>query len=325
MTLTLALGLFMAAQRCENRSVTITPPPGSAFSRLGGPVLAGASACPEGEVPASPAAPASPDLPPRPDRREDERDCAPQGCWAWAGWNDRRPMRGAGARLSIERPAATTPDHSLAEVALAWGRADHEIVEIGWEVAPRRHGDTAPHLFVHRWVKGTTCPAPCGFQRWGRRLWPGMSLAPWTGRDLAVGWLLWEGRAWAWADGEWLGSYPLDPPEASRVASLAQWFGEVFFVHPPPRVPMGNGLRAEEPGAARVTAVCDVLEERAECVVRPERLPRVTEPDIYSLSTDADGGFRYGGPARLRPPPPPSSASGGTPAPTGTSAPSRPR
>jgi hypothetical protein len=160
-------------------------------------------------------------------------------------------------------------------------------------------------------MRGKPCSGACGFQRWSRRLWPGMSLEHWRGKDLAVGWLLDEGRAWAWADGEWLGSFLLDAKAPPRVASVAQWFGEVFFVRPPPRIPMGNGLPGEAPGSARITTVCDVPEGATTCKVRPERFPRVTEPDVYSLWTASDGGFRYGGP--LRPRPPPSSASGGTP------------
>lgn len=224
-------------------------------------------------------------------------------------------MRGAGARLSIEAPAVDSPDHSLAEVSLHWGPSEHDIVELGWEVAPRRHGDAEPRLFVHRWVQGKPCTGPCGFEPRSRRLWTDMPLGRWIGKDLAVGWFLWEGRAWAWADGEWLGSFALEPREAPRVAPVAQWFGEVFFVRSPPRVPMGNGRDADSPQAARVSAVCDVPGQALECIVRPERFPRVTAPDVYSMRTKADGGFRYGGP--LRPRPPPSSASGGTPPATG--------
>ena len=316
MGLMLAAGLLLGASiPCEARPETSGPPNESLFAVLGGPVLDGLAACDEGQVPGEPSPAPSPDLPLRTERRADEHDCAAQGCWAWVGWNDCRPVRGAAARLSIEAPAITGVDHSLAEVALQWGRAEHEIVEIGWEVAPHRHGDAAPHLFVHRWIRGRPCSGPCGFQRWSRRLWPGMSLARWRGKELAVGWLLRESRAWAWADGEWLGSFLVDTGDPPHVASVAQWFGEVFFVRPPPRTPMGNGLPANAPGAARITSVCDVPEGGATCKVRPERFPRLSEPDVYSLWTGSDGGFRYGGP--LTPRPPPSSASGGTPPATG--------
>lgn len=312
----LAAGLLLGASLpCDPRPPTPAAPSETVFAVLGGPVLDGLLSCDAGRVPREPSPGPSTDLPARTERGADEHDCAPQGCWAWAGWNDRRPMRGAGARLSIEAPGITGADHSLAEVALQWGRADHEIVEIGWEVAPRRHGDAAPHLFVHRWVGGRPCSGPCGFQRWSRRLWPGMPLARWKGKELTVGWLLHRDRAWAWADGEWLGSFGIDASDPPPLASVAQWFGEVFFVRPPPRIPMGNGLGADAPSAARISAVCDVPPGEGACKVRAERFPRVTEPEVYSLWTASDGAFRYGGP--LRPRPPPSSASGGTPPATG--------
>ncbi len=315
MALTLALGLLLAAEpRCEVRRTGAAPPPPGVFARLGKPVLDGAMVCPVGTVPVPAPLPPVPELPPRPAPAADEHDCTPEGCWAWAGWNDRRPMRGAGARLSIETPAVAAPDHALTEIALQWGRAEQDIVELGWEVAPRRHGDPQPRLFVHRWVQGKACASPCGFEISSRRLWLDMPLGRWIGKELAVGWLLWEGRAWAWVDGEWLGSFPLGP-DAPRIAPVAQWFGEVFFVRTPPRVPMGNGLAADSSGAARMTSVCDVPEQGVHCVVRPERFPRVSQPDAYSMRTEADGGFRYGGP--LRPRPPPSSASEGTPPATG--------
>jgi hypothetical protein len=316
MGLMLAAGLLLGASTpCEPRPGTAAPPPASPFSVLGGPVLDGLARCGTGQVPGEPSPGPSAELQARTERGADEHDCAPQGCWAWAGWNERRPVRGAGARLSIEAPEISAPDHSLAEVAIQWGRADHDIVEIGWEVAPHRHGDAAPHLFVHRWSDGRPCSGPCGFQRWSPRLWPGMSLARWKGKEVALGWLLDRGRAWAWADGEWLGSFGIDGEDRHPVARVAQWFGEVFFVRPPPRIPMGNGLPADAPAAARISAVCDVPAGEAICKVRRERLPRVSEPEVYSLWTASDGGFRYGGP--LRPRPPPSSASGGTPSATG--------
>ena len=280
-------------------------------------------------------------LPPRSGAVPGEDGCESHGCWAWAGWNDRRDMRGAGARLSIELPATAAPDHSLAEVSLHLGPEERDILEVGWEVAPRRYADAVPHLFVHRWIDGRPCEGDCGLRRWSPRLFPGMPLGAWAGRMVGVGWLLWQGRAWAWVDGEWLGAFDL-APRNSRLASMAQWFGEVFFVHAPPRVAMGNGRSVREPAAARFDRVCDVPPDADGCVVRSARFPRVTEPDRYPLRVDGPGGFRYGGPgeapagvgpapttdvdgaasgtaapARLRPRPPPSSASGEMPAATG--------
>jgi len=330
MGLTALVGLLLANPvHCVPRRADLVPPAGEVFARLGGSALGSAGTCRPGEVPRAGSPEVDP-LPPSPGAVPDEEGCRPQGCWAWAGWNDRRRMRGAGARLSIEAPPTSSPDHSLAEVSLQWGDEGQDIVELGWEVAPRRYGDPVPHLFVHRWVEGHAC-AQCPFQQWSPRLSPGVSLAAWSGAELSVGWLLWQGRAWAWADGEWLGAFDLGPSSrAPAVASVAQWFGEVFFARSPPRVPMGNGRPADEPGAARIREVCDVPDDRLDCVVRPARFPRVTRPELYRLRIDGAGAFRYGGPgeapgAPLTPRPPPSSASGGTPTATGTSAPSRPR
>jgi hypothetical protein len=326
MGLTGLVGLLLAGPvQCVPRSVGLVPPPSAMFATLGEPSIRTASACPPGE--ALELVSRSPDAlpPPSADNTELE-DCRAQGCWAWAGWNDRRRMRGTAARLSVEAPRTSSPDHSLAEVSLHWGEQGEEIVEIGWEVAPRKYGDGDPHLFVHRFVGGRACGERCPFQRWSRRLAPGMSLGPWTGAELPLGWVLWQRRAWAWADGEWLGAFDLGSA-VTPVAIAAQWFGEVFFLQPPPRVPMGNGRPAEDRGAARVREVCDVPEGAETCVVRPTRLPRVTRPATYGLRRDGPGAFRYGGPGEtgLRPRPPPSSASAGTPRGTGTSAQSPPR
>lgn len=327
----LTLGALLGSGvRCEPLTAALPTPPPGVFAALGGSVLANVEACAHGTVRA-PVAPSDVDVLPPTGKPVAEGDgCQQQGCWAWAGWNDRRDLRGAGARLGIEDPGATSPDHSLAEVSLQWGKDDHDIVEVGWEVAPRRYADTGPHLFVHRWVDGRTCVDACPFVQSSPRLAPGMSLAPWVGKSLAVGLLLWEGRAWAWVDGEWLGAFELGPG-ATPTASVAQWFGEVFFVRSSPGVAMGNGRPSGTRDAARFDQVCDVPAEVPRCIVRAARFPRVTRPDRYTLQRDGAGAFRYGGPGErapgppLTPRPPPSSASEGTPSARETSAPSRPR
>jgi hypothetical protein len=329
--LVLAVGALLASgARCELQEAARPLPPPGVFAALGGPALVSVEACAPGTVRAR-VAPSDVDvLPPTGEPPAEGDGCQPHGCWAWAGWNDRREMRGAGARLGIEVPDATSPDHSLAEVSLQWGKDEHDIVEIGWEVAPRRYADTMPHLFVHRWVGGRPCVDGCPFVQSSPRLAPGMSLSPWVRKSLAVGWLLWEGRAWAWVDGEWLGAFELGPG-APLTAGVAQWFGEVFFARASPGVAMGNGRSAGAQDAARFDRVCDVPAEGPSCIVRAARFPRVTRPDRYTLQRDGAGAFRYGGPgerapgAPLTPRPPPSSASEGTPAGRETSAPSRPR
>ena len=104
----LAAGLVLGSSiPCDARPETSGPPTESLFAVLGGPVLDGLAACDEGQVPGEPSPAPSPNLPPRTERGANEHDCAAQGCWAWVGWNDRRPVRGAGAKLSIEAPAIT--------------------------------------------------------------------------------------------------------------------------------------------------------------------------------------------------------------------------
>ena len=194
----LALGLLLASgPRCERRAESPAPPPAAVFAALGGPALDGLVPCTAGSVPARLAWTRLDDLPPRPGAVAGQRGCQSHGCWAWAGWNDRREMQGAGARLTIGVPATVAPDHSLAEVALQWGTDDRDIVEVGWEVAPRRYGDALPHLFVHRWIDGRACEGDCSFLRWSPRLVSGMSLAAWPEKPVAMGLLLWKGLAWA--------------------------------------------------------------------------------------------------------------------------------
>ena len=322
----LVTGLLLASgPPCEPRVRGVTPPPAEVFAVLGAPLLDG-SAFPEGRVPMLPPTSPPEPLPIHAKDRAVPEGCLRNGCWAWAGWNDRRAMRGAGARLSIEAPEVSGRDHSLADVSLQWGPDGQEIVEVGWEVSPGRYHDNAPHLFVQRWVRGRPCEAGCSFFRWSGRLAPGMSLAPWIGKDLAVGWLLREGRAWAWADGEWLGAFELGE-DAPVTANVAQWFGEVFSLEPTWQVPMGTGQHPDLADAATIGSVCDVPESGAGCVVRATRFARVTRPDIYLMVRNGPGGFAYGGPvgpAGVTPRPPPSSASEGTPPATGRSATSPP-
>ena len=88
-------------------------------------------------------------------------ECESQGCWAWAGWGDRRRLSGAAARLEVHLPSVTAGGHSSAEVVVRGGPGFSDVLEIGWTVAPRRHPDGQPHLLVQRWVDGQPCEGPC--------------------------------------------------------------------------------------------------------------------------------------------------------------------
>ena len=256
-------------------------------------------------------------------------DCEPQGCWAWAGWGDRRRLRGAAASLEVHAPSAPPGAHSSAEVVIRGGPAFSDIVEIGWTVAPRRHPDGQPHLLVQRWVDGQPCEGSCGFRPWSSAHAAGMSLAPWVGRAIRVGWLYAEGRWWAWFEGGWLGYYEAQLWDGRFVeGSVAQWFGEVLLTGDRRATAMGNGLGADNPKAARIFDVCDVPPAGESCVERPLRTARISAPHLYSIRRQTPGAFRYGGSgtlADLTPPRPPSSTSEETPAATETSGASPPR
>jgi len=256
--------------------------------------------------------------------------CEAQGCWAWAGWGDRREVIGAAAAIEVWQPEVEPDGHSLAEVAIRGGPELNDIVEIGWSVAPRANGDRRPHLLVRRWFEGIPCEGTCGFRAWSSRFAAGTDLSPWIGRAIRIGWLSWEGRWWAWFEGGWLGWFEAEAwREPYRRGRAAQWFGEVFFTTPGPSVGMGSGQRPPSARAARISDVCDVAPGDRTCRARPSRLPRVTDSKVYALMPESDSAFRYGGPgvtaADIKLLPPPSAANGGTPPATETSAPSPPR
>jgi hypothetical protein len=257
-------------------------------------------------------------------------NCEPQGCWAWAGWGDRREVIGAAASIEVWRPEVEPDGHSLAEVAIRGGPELTDIVEIGWSVAPRVNGDRRPHLFVKRWLDGVPCEGSCGFRGWSSGFAAGMDLSPWIGKSIQVGWLSWEGRWWAWFEGAWLGWFDADSWSVPyRRGQAAQWFGEVFFTTPRSSVPMGSGLRPPAAKAARISGICDVAPGELTCQARRSRLPRVTDARVYALQSESDSAFRYGGPGEaasdVTPLPPPGAASAGTPPGTETSGPSPPR
>jgi Neprosin len=257
-------------------------------------------------------------------------ECEAQGCWAWAGWGDRREVIGAAAAIEVWQPEIEPNGHSLAEVAIRGGPDLSDIVEIGWSVAPRANGDRRPHLLVRRWLEGTPCEGICGFRAWSSAFAAGMDLSTWIGRSIRVGWLSWEGRWWAWFEGGWLGWFEASSwREPYRRGRAAQWFGEVLFTTPEPSVAMGSGQRPPSARAARISDVCDVAPGDTTCRTRRSRLPRVTDSNRYALQSESDSAFRYGGPgettATIKPPPPPSAASAETPPATETSTPSPPR
>jgi Neprosin len=312
---------------CLPRPAEVSPPP-AVFGTLRPD--AATDLCPpdrirRSELPESVPAPRGRPAPPL-----SSYDCEAQGCWAWAGWADRREVIGAAAAIEVWQPEAEPDGHSLAEVAIRGGPELTDIVEIGWSVAPRANGDRQPHLFVKRWLDGTPCEGSCGFRPWSSGFAAGMDLSPWIGRPIRVGWLSWEGRWWAWFEGGWLGWFEAASWNVPyRRGRAAQWFGEVFFTTPRPSGSMGSGLRPPAVKAARIVGICDVAPGELACRARPSRLPRVADARVYGLQSESDSAFRYGGPgetaSEVKPPPPPGAANAGTPPATETSAPSPPR
>ena len=185
--------------------------------------------------------------------------CAPHGCWAWAGVGERRALVAAGAELDVFAPEVGPGEHSLVELVVQGGADLRDAIEIGWTVSPRKKPDGRPVLLVQRWSRGELLPGTGGFHPWSSGFAAGMDLSPWIGRSIRVGWRLSERRWWAWFEGAWLGWYDADdwsPP--FRSAGAAQWFGEVFFTGALPTIPMGNGRHAREPGSAQIRSLCSM-------------------------------------------------------------------
>lgn len=141
---------------------------------------------------------------------------------------------GAQARLDVERPdLGETGIHSLVELSVRVDRTD--IVEVGWIVSPRLNGDTAPRLFVFRWIDGEpTCYNACGFDLIPGGVYPGMPLE--VGERIRVRVDRLPDRWAVSLNGAEFGSYP--NPAAGPL--VAQAFGEVAYSEPG-RVEMGDG------------------------------------------------------------------------------------
>ena len=258
----------------------------------------------------------STNLPPRTERGADEHDCAPQGCWAWVRV-ERSPSGPRGGSAAEHRGPG---DHRGGPFA---GRGGHPVGPrrardhrgIGWEV---RHTATAtPRRTSSSTGESGEGPAPdpagscagadaCGLECRSRD--GGGSLSRWAGfsTKVAPG----PGRR-RMAPGHssstpgFLRESLRSRSGSARSSSRGRRRGPRWATASRPMPPAPHGI----------ASVCDVPQNLATCKVRPERFPRLSEPDVYSLWTGSDGGFRYGGP--LTPRPPPSSASGGTPPATG--------
>jgi hypothetical protein len=253
-----------------------------------------------------------------------EETCSLAECWAWSGMGVSRPVLGAGARFSVHRPRPAPGGHSLVELAVGSGLERSNAVEAGWRVSPPLQGDGLPRLFVHRWIDGGPCWSDCGWREWSPRWAPGDALEMLEGKEVALGIALFQGRWWVWFDGEWLGYFETkDWGGRLDEGATAQWFGEVFAPSAPVSGEMGNGRRGDDPDAARVEEICQILPSTWVCRRVTSAFPHTSDATRYPLRPAGEDGFRYGGPGEppaVTPRPPPSSASEGTPRATGRSA-----
>jgi hypothetical protein len=132
-----------------------------------------------------------------------------------------------------------------------------QTVEAGWQVYPKRTGDTLPHLFIFFTPDGynsgcydTTC---FGFIQTNTARFPGMAYSYYStvGGDqweteVTAKW--WQGNWWVGSDGNWMGYYPgslFGSGELATHSTRVQFGGEVaagdgttYFYYPA----MGSGL-----------------------------------------------------------------------------------
>ena len=143
-----------------------------------------------------------------------------------------------------------------------------------------------------------TCYDGCGWQQWSRTYFPGMNLSAAVGREVYVGYVLWQGNWWAWFDNQWLGYFPGSVWSGTFTrTSVLQWFSELASHNgTPPLTDMGNGRHPTNAGAARMSALCDVAAADWTCWIRDRQTIDATRPRYYDIVHTGFGRVRYGGP-----------------------------
>jgi hypothetical protein len=195
---------------------------------------------------------------------------------------------GSYANLVISKPKLADDDyHTLAEIAVqsADGR---QIVEVGWSVDRAVNGDDDPHLFVYHWVdRQESCYNGCGFVNYSKTAWPGMTLPEGVSKRFGIQYF--NGAWWIAYDSEWIGYYPVDLWDGTFTRSgLIQWFGEVAASSSEPCTWMGNGLKGEDPSAARVGSVS--------LLAGPDPVIELkAKSPYYTAYRASDRTMRYGG------------------------------
>src|SRR5438552_12366679 len=193
--------------------------------------------------------------------------------------------------VSVERPqyvsTSETIGHAFNEIAVQGGRDNGNIVELGWNVSTEQNGDADPHLFVYHWINARqTCYDGCGWQQYSGTYFPGMNLNQIVGRQVYVGYVVFQGNWWAWFDNQWLGYFPGSEWSDNFTRSeLIQWFGEVSSSNGvPPRTDMGNGRLPANPAAATMATLCDVDAAAWVCWYRDMQVLGSTVPAYYDIS-----------------------------------------
>ena len=133
---------------------------------------------------------------------------------------------GGQGQFSCFKPAVESAnDSSLIQVVVGnyvGGGFGRQTVEAGWQVAPSRYGDYAPHLFTYFNTRhyGDTGDGVGGwnqdFKGWVQvdaEIHPGTTFYPWSTVKgpqyrLWMAYKLFKGNRWLWVKDRWIGFYP---------------------------------------------------------------------------------------------------------------------
>lgn len=196
------------------------------------------------------------------------------------------------ASMDIENPVLAKGDyHTLAELAVQ-SSDSQQVVEVGWNVDRGVNGDDYTHLFVYHWVNGqTTCYNTCGFTPYDGGVKPGDILPADTTKKFGIQYF--NGAWWIAYDTTWVG-YFADKEWSSQgitfnKVGLVQTFGEVAASSAKPCTQMGNGVVADDSGAARIGSITYLNGPTVAMNMR-------STSDVYGLVPLSTRTFRYGGP-----------------------------
>jgi hypothetical protein len=148
-----------------------------------------------------------------------------------------------------------------------------------------------------------TCYDGCGWQQVSTTYYPGQNLQPLVGKEVYLGYALWQGNWWAWFDNQWLGYFPASLWQNQyKRATLVQWFGEVASDNDvPPGSEMGFGIFPASSKSARMLELCIVHDKDGACaygdqpsvIVSPHAAAK-----YYGVKRLGGPSMRYGGPGK---------------------------